>query len=228
MWFHHVSFAVITCIFFVLFFFFSWPSCPISYAFLTQLLSSSPPLFSFALFTPIPFFCLFFSIYFAVMFFPSSSAFFLFCHLPFIFPLLLPSFTSFSSTFLPFLSSPLLFLFFPFSTFPPPSFSPLFIMFTSCLLLRPVRYQRQPCSACLPLKNRPRPNPALCHAGTSSKPESRERWSSLCRSDTCSSAPLPSLMMELDLQHGASPLPSDQSSPGRVCLFPGNRTLGVA
>ena len=95
-------------------------------------------------------------------------------------------------------------------------------------LLRPVRYQRQQYSAWHPLQNRLWPNPALFHAGTSSKTVSREWWSSLCRSDKCSSACSPDLTMELDLQSGASPLPSDQTSPGRVCLFLRKLTLGVA
>lgn len=95
-----------------------------------------------------------------------------------------------------------------------------------CPLLSPVRYQRQPCSAWLPLKNRPWQSPALCHTGTSSKPVSRGRWSYLCHSDTCSSACSQGPMAQL--QHGASLLPSDQTSPGRVCLCLWSQNLGVA
>lgn len=113
----------------------------------------------------------------------------------------------------------------PFFPFPPLLF---FIMYLWCLLLRPVRYQRRQCSASLPLKNPPQPNLALCHIGTFSKPVSLERLISLCPSGTCSSACFPGLMLELDPQRGASLLPFEQTSWGRVCLFLGKQTLGVA
>lgn len=138
-----------------------------------------------------------------------------------------------------------LFLSLSFSIFFPPSsviylysyhdlfsfFSPLnclFIIFILCTLPRSVRYQRRPRSHSFPLRIHPKPNRAQCHAGTSSKPASREWWSSLCHSDTCSSACFQGLMPVLDLQHGAFPLPSGKTSPGRVYLFPGNQTQGVA
>lgn len=142
-----------------------------------------------------------------MFFFPHLFLFCYFHYFPFLF------------TFL-FLSSPSPFFFV--TLFPLLSSLPIFI---SRALIRPVRYQRQQSSAWLP-RNYPWPNPVPCHAGTSSKPASRERWSSLCRSVTCSSACFPGLMVALDLGCGASPLPSDQTSPGRVCLFLG--TLGVA
>lgn len=131
--------------------------------------------------------------------------------IPFCSPHLHSLFSSTSLLFSPLLSSS------PFLSFLPPLL---------CPVLRPVRYQRHPCSAWLPLKNRPWPNPALCHTGTSSKPVFRGRWSCLCHSDTCSSACPPRLRVQW--QHGASPLPSDQTSPGRVCLCLWNQTLGGA
>lgn len=173
--------------------------CPISYPFLIQLLS--PPVFSSSLHLK-SFCCLFSSFLFYKTIYILS---FLNC---------------FPSLFFIYLIFPLLVCFL--------SFSSLLMIFISCPLPRPVTYQRQQCSPWRPLKNHPWPNRAQCHAGTSSKPVCRERWSSLCRSNTCSSARFPGPILELDLQHGASLLPFDQTSLGRVCQFLGNRTLGVA
>lgn len=83
-----------------------------------------------------------------------------------------------------------------------------------------VRYQRQQRSAWLPVETHPWTSSARCHTGTVSKPVTGERWISHCLSDTCSSA--------LGAQSGAFLLPSDSISPGRVCLFLGYWTLGVA
>lgn len=233
MWFYHVSFVVITCIFFALFFFLG---LHVLYHFLMQLSSSlsfhllSSPSFSFFfLFSSIFLLLLCFSfltcfLSFLLFYFPSPT----FLYFPPSYPLLsrLPLFSS------PFLLCPLLHSFFFFFHLLPSSlflFSLLlFIMFISFPLLRPVRYQKQRCSAWLPLKNHPWPNPALCHAGTSSKPASRGRLSSLFPSDTCSSACFPGPIAELDLHLGACLLPFDQTSQGKVCLFLGIQTLGVA
>lgn len=107
-----------------------------------------------------------------------------------------------------------------------------FLCFSSCLYYvlfpRPVRYQKRPRLAWLLLKTRPGPGQAQCHAGTSSKPGSRERWRTLYQSDTCSSACFPGLMPILEPQPGVSRLPFDLTSPGRVCLFLGNRPLALA
>lgn len=92
---------------------------------------------------------------------------------------------------------------------------------------RPWRYQTQLCSACLPPPtSRLRPNPALCHTGTSSKPASRGRRSCLCHAGTCCSAPSTSLA--LHSQPGASRLPSPRTSPGRVYRCLENQTLAAA
>lgn len=199
MWFYHVSFVVITCIFFAL-----WLS------FLLGLRVPSHILFSDEMFDHFSSFILICSCHLALSFclfrflsfFPSSSVIYLYSYHD-LFSFL------FSSVFF----SPL---------------SCLFIIFILCTLPRSVRYQRRPRSHSFPLRIHPKPNRAQCHAGTSSKPASRERWSSLCHSDTCSSACFRGLTPVLDLQHGAFPLLSGKTSPGRVYLFPGNQTQGVA
>ena len=111
---------------------------------------------------------------------------------------------------------------------------PTHLSLTRCSLLRssfspvvrPVSYRTRPCSAWLPPTSRPRPNPAPCRTGTSSRPASRGAWSSLCRSDTCSSArcPEPRARAPAPTRRGASPLPSERTSPGRACLFLGNQS----
>lgn len=233
MWFYHVSLVVMTCILLPLFLFFSsGPSCLISYPycvvtsvhFPSFILVWSPHLHFFSLFS---LFCLYSSWFSLCSSFFSSPPL-----VSFLFHSFLSSPPFFPSSHL--LSSPTFLSSLP-SLLSPSSPVHLLCLLTSSPLLsppspliRPVRYQRQQYSAWHPLKNRPWPNPALFRAGTSSKPASREWWSSLCRSDKCSSACSPDLTMELDLQSGASPLPSDQTSPGRVCLFLWKLTLGVA
>lgn len=192
MWFYHVSFVVITCIFFALWLSFLLGLRVPSYIlFSDQMFDHFSSLFSFAHVTLPSSFCLF-----RFLFFPPSSVIY---------------FYSYHDLF---------------SFFSP--LNCLFIIFILCTLPRSVRYQRRPRSHSFPLRIHPKPNRAQCHAGTSSKPASREWWSSLCHSDTCSSACVQGLTPVLDLQHGAFPLPSGKTSPGRVYLFPGNQTQGVA
>lgn len=229
MWFYHVSLVVMTCILLLSFFFFPLGLHVSSHIpIVLWRLSTSLLLFSFGPLTS--FFFSFLSVF--ILIFPLL----LFFSSPPLVSFLFHSFLS-SPPFFPsshLLSSPTFLSSLP-SLLSPSSPVHLLCLLTSSPLLsppspliRPVRYQRQQYSAWHPLKNRPWPNPALFRAGTSSKPASREWWSSLCRSDKCSSACSPDLTMELDLQSGASPLPSDQTSPGRVCLFLWKLTLGVA